>query len=80
MTDYLSDSGFASLNCDDFFSLPIAEVQLDLEGVRIEQQCLVRQRESGDWTIHECINCELQTHALHNKQGMPKFSCYVLQK
>lgn len=53
---------------EPFFTLEIADAQLDLGGITIAQSVLVRERNVCDWVVHECLNCETLTHATHGSK------------
>eukprot|EP00920_Eleutheroschizon_duboscqi_P009380 GHVT01021555.1.p1 GENE.GHVT01021555.1~~GHVT01021555.1.p1 ORF type:complete len:168 (-),score=1.30 GHVT01021555.1:1312-1815(-) len=48
---------------EKFFNQPIAEIHLNLEGIKFEHASLVRSCLFGEWKIHQCINCKTFTHA-----------------
>ncbi|XP_046748624.1 uncharacterized protein LOC124412631 [Diprion similis] len=53
---------------DPFFRENVATVG-ELEGITKELPGLVEVRNIGAWAIHRCINCLMNTHAVHRERG-----------
>ncbi|XP_026292878.1 uncharacterized protein LOC113217275 isoform X1 [Frankliniella occidentalis] len=52
---------------DPFFKEDLVEAEVI--GIAKEQPCLVQVRNVVCWIIHRCINCGIDTHALHRERG-----------
>ncbi|KAG8224943.1 hypothetical protein J437_LFUL006443, partial [Ladona fulva] len=61
----------AELN-EQFFKEDIGKVET--ERITKEQAALVQLRNAGSWVIHLCLNCSMNTHAIHREKG----ASYVL--
>lgn len=48
-----------------FFSQDLYEVELAVGGITKEVGSLVRETRTEDWDVFTCINCNMDTHALH---------------
>lgn len=48
-----------------FFSLDLFEVELAVGGITKEVGSLVRETKIEDWNVFSCLNCKMDTHALH---------------
>ncbi|KAI0228905.1 hypothetical protein LSAT2_020688 [Lamellibrachia satsuma] len=59
----LSQLGLRSTLTEGFFALELCQVQLSLEGIQIEHDCLVEMTECCGWDINYCVNCHTWTHA-----------------
>lgn len=51
---------------------------LSLGGITEGQKFLVRSSRVGEWTIHECLNCHLWTHACHSTNGSVAVSSLLI--
>jgi hypothetical protein len=45
---------------------------LDLEGIRVEHPTVLKKTPAGNWLVHQCVNCDMMTHAIHTRQGHNK--------
>ncbi|XP_017772591.1 PREDICTED: uncharacterized protein LOC108559757 [Nicrophorus vespilloides] len=53
---------------DIFFKQKILQIG-KLTKINKAQACLIITRDIGSWLIHECINCNTCTHAVHREKG-----------
>ncbi|KAK5650305.1 hypothetical protein RI129_001334 [Pyrocoelia pectoralis] len=53
---------------DIFFKQDIKQVD-KLRRINKEHSGLVASRNVGNWIIHQCLNCDVQTHAIHRDRG-----------
>lgn len=44
-------------------------VEAEISSIAKEQPCLVHVRNVACWIIHRCMNCCIDTHALHRDRG-----------
>ncbi|XP_059482227.1 uncharacterized protein LOC132200627 [Neocloeon triangulifer] len=51
---------------DPFFKCSIGTVELG--EINKEQATLVYIRHTGEWLVHQCLNCETHTHAIHKER------------
>lgn len=59
-------TAFVSENCSEpFFTKELYEVELAVGGITKEVGSLVRETQAEDWDVFTCINCNMDTHALH---------------
>lgn len=59
-------TAFVSENCSEpFFTKELYEVELAVGGITKEVGSLVRETKAEDWDVFSCINCNMDTHALH---------------
>ncbi|KAK9879218.1 hypothetical protein WA026_004063 [Henosepilachna vigintioctopunctata] len=54
---------------DIFFQNEILRQLEKLDSINKSLPGLVETREVGSWIIHYCINCKVQTHAVHKEKG-----------
>lgn len=65
-TRYADGKAFVSeLEKSAFFSLDLYEVELAVGGITKEVGSLVKETKIEDWNVFTCINCKMDTHALH---------------
>lgn len=60
-----------SLN-DAFIGGTLILVKLAMAGIEVQQQLLVKCREIGDYNVYKCINCDINTHAVHRFKGFER--------
>lgn len=65
--DVLSLSAPVLDSSDPFFKEDVVEAEI--LSIAKEQPCLVQVRNVACWIIHRCINCCIDTHALHRERG-----------
>lgn len=59
-------TAFVSEDCKVvFFNQELFEVELAVGGITKEVGSLVRETKAEDWDVFTCINCNMDTHALH---------------
>ncbi|XP_065344588.1 uncharacterized protein PRAS40 isoform X1 [Cloeon dipterum] len=51
---------------DPFFKSCVGSVELG--EINKEQASLVHIRHIGEWLVHQCLNCEMHTHAIHKER------------
>ncbi|XP_042878422.1 uncharacterized protein LOC122257281 isoform X1 [Penaeus japonicus] len=61
-----------------FFSKGACLANLNLGGISQGQKFLVRCTRVGGWTVNECLNCHLLTHANHNTNGSLAVSTFMI--
>ncbi|XP_064092292.1 uncharacterized protein LOC135205498 [Macrobrachium nipponense] len=61
-----------------FFSKGACVATLNLGGITEGQKFLVRSYFVSEWTIHECLNCHLLTHAIHSTNGTVAVSSLLI--
>jgi len=52
-------------NIDPFFADKLLDIKLGISGVEVSQAILSTERCCGDWLVTTCLNCGIDTHALH---------------
>ena len=70
--DVLSDplkEGTKEKKVDPFFQDKLLDVNLSISGIEVSQATLSVERCYGEWVISTCLNCGLDTHALHAMKG-----------
>lgn len=60
-----------------FFSKGACLANLNLGGISQGQKFLIRSTRVGGWTVNECLNCHLLTHAYHNTNGSLAVSTFM---
>lgn len=65
--DVVSLSGPVLDSNDPFFKEDLVEAEI--LNIAKEQPCLVHVRNVACWIIHHCMNCNIDTHALHRDRG-----------
>lgn len=53
---------------DTFFKQDVRQVD-KLRRINKEHSGLVASRNVGNWIVHQCLNCDVQTHAIHRDRG-----------
>ncbi|KAF2883094.1 hypothetical protein ILUMI_23086 [Ignelater luminosus] len=53
---------------DFFFKQDIRQVN-KLNTINMEHSGLVMSRTIGNWISHQCLNCDVYTHAIHRERG-----------
>uniref|UniRef100_A0A1Y1K116 Uncharacterized protein n=1 Tax=Photinus pyralis TaxID=7054 RepID=A0A1Y1K116_PHOPY len=53
---------------DLFFKQDVRQVD-KLRRINKEHSGLVASRNVGNWIVHQCLNCDVQTHAIHRDRG-----------
>ena len=51
--------------------------QVELGEINKEQATLVYIKHTGDWLVHECLNCRTLTHAIHKER---RGNCVVVNR
>ncbi|XP_046395547.1 uncharacterized protein LOC124162890 isoform X2 [Ischnura elegans] len=60
--------GLSSTELNDaFFKEDVGKVEVDR--ISKEQASLIHLRNAGTWIIHQCLNCSMNTHAIHREKG-----------
>lgn len=60
---------------EKFFKEDVGKVEV--ERISKEQAALIQLRNVGSWVIHQCLNCSMNTHAIHREKGA---SCVLVSK
>ncbi|XP_060068316.1 ESF1 homolog [Ylistrum balloti] len=56
----------------DFFQKKLDEIEITDGGLSQEQSYLFHKRQCGDWVLHRCLSCGIDTHAVCTKNRPPK--------